>query len=231
MRVSLLCLPLLGLLLSCHKPEPEPDAVPLPAELKAYVMFKPGSYWIYQDSASRQRDSVWVVSADTSVVRQGWGGTPRPGLSMKYVTFDLRTRSTRGGPDLVYSAKRNCGLPNRDNGTSEYPCWKVTRGLSLPTSTADVGGADVFPYAIPREQRRPGFYLFGSIQPYWHTRPVVVAGRSYPDVMEVQVLTDASEGGWPAHYYWAPGLGIVQQRVWVGRVPRTRTLVRSRIVQ
>ena len=55
MRRPALHLALLGLLtLSCEKPEPEPDAVPLSAELKAYALFQPGTHWVYQDSATRQ---------------------------------------------------------------------------------------------------------------------------------------------------------------------------------
>ena len=55
MRHPALHLALLGLLtLSCEKPEPEPDAVPLSAELKAYALFQPGTHWVYQDSATRQ---------------------------------------------------------------------------------------------------------------------------------------------------------------------------------
>ena len=211
---------------------PEPEAVPLPTGLKSYVLFQPGSHWIYQDSASRQLDSVWVVSTDTSVVRKVDKGETFP--SDKYQSFRMRVRSNQGGQDLVYSAARYCGFPYREDASNEYPCWNIMRGLSLPGSTADAGGADVFPYAIPRDQP-PAGYLFGTIQPYWHSQPITIAGRSYPDVMEVRVRADGSEGGWATHYYWAPRLGIVQQRVWVrdaqGFVPRTRTLVRSHIVQ
>ena len=71
LRPFLLALPLL-LAGGCHKPEPdEPEAVPLPAELKSYTLFEPGTYWIYQDSASQRLDSVWVVSIERSVFRKG----------------------------------------------------------------------------------------------------------------------------------------------------------------
>ncbi len=217
---------------ACQKPEPEPEAVPLPAGLKSYVFFYPGTYWVYQDSASLRLDSVWVVSTDTSVVRLVDKGQTYPVL--KYQDFHTHTHSSWGGPDLIYSAKRYCGLNQQLDMSSLGPCWNITRALSLPGSTADAGGADVFPYAIPRDQP-PSGYLFGTIQPYWHSQPISIAGRSYPDVLEVRVRTDASEGGEPTHYYWAPHRGIVQQRVWVygvqQSVPHTRTLIRSHIVQ
>ena len=223
----LLCLSLL-LPLSCKKdPPPEPEAVPLPAGLKAYTLFQPGTYWIYQDSTSRQVDSVWVVSAEIRVVRSLLRGRKTP--DMKYETFRLQTRSKQGAPDQVFSVKRNCSLPGREDGDDKFPCWTVQRGIYLPNSTLDVGGAYVFPYTIPRGQVRVG-YLDGTT-PYWHTQPLRLGDATYPNVLEVKILGDASEGGWPSHYYWAPGLGIVRQRVKVDGIAYTRTLLRSRIVQ
>lgn len=95
-----LALPLL-LGASCHKPEPdEPAAVPLPAELKAYKLFQPGTYWVYQDSASHLLDSVWVVSTERSILRAGRGGVGAPDYPyLKYEDFRLRTRSSQGGLD------------------------------------------------------------------------------------------------------------------------------------
>ena len=223
-------LPLLLLLgVSCEKPLPEPDAVPLPAELKAYVLFQPGTHWVYQDSATLQLDSVWVISTKLTEVRQGgpYSGAP----VNKYEVFEMRTRSSRSGPDHVFGTYRLCGANIRDNGDENRPCWVVTRGESLPNSTADAGGAYVFPYVILRDQTRTD-YLQGGMQPYWHARPLALGARTYPDVMEVSLPRgDASEDGWPARYYWAPNLGIVRQRVVVQGVPHTRTLLRSRIVQ
>ena len=222
-------LPLLLLLgVSCEKPEPEPDAVPLPAELKAYVLFQPGTHWVYRDSATQQLDSVWVVSTERQEFRREVRGRTYP--DSKHEDFRLRTRSSRGGPDQVYAVQRFCALPNWDDADRIGACWVVTRGPSLPNSTADVGGADVFPYAIPREQAPIG-YLYSTMQAYLHARPLALDGRTYPDVLEVRLLADASEGGWPAYYAWAPNVGIVRQRVTVRGVPHTRTLLRSRIVQ
>jgi hypothetical protein len=45
---------------SCHD---EPVGIPLPPEMKEWVYFKPGSYWIYQNDSTGEIDSVFVVSA------------------------------------------------------------------------------------------------------------------------------------------------------------------------
>ena len=47
-----------------HIVKPPPDS--LPQVIKDIGYFKPGSYWIYQDSASGKLDSVWVVRSDSS---------------------------------------------------------------------------------------------------------------------------------------------------------------------
>lgn len=53
---------------SCHQdpiPSPQPSNTTywIPREVKDYCYFKEGSYWIYQDSATGQLDSVYVYYA------------------------------------------------------------------------------------------------------------------------------------------------------------------------
>ncbi|MFM7023893.1 MAG: hypothetical protein ACKOXB_13060 [Flavobacteriales bacterium] len=47
-------------LFSCVQTEPDPIYHPLSAESKAFFDFKPGSYWVYQDSLSGQFDKTFV---------------------------------------------------------------------------------------------------------------------------------------------------------------------------
>lgn len=225
-RFSLLStLPLL-LLLACYRREgPEPDAVPLPAELKAYTLFQPGTYWIYQDSASRRLDSVWVVSTDMSIYRSGGGSDP---VDMKHEDFRLRTRSTQGGADQIYSVRRVCDIGIPEDATNFGPCWFIQRGESLPNIPAEEGGVEVFPYRIERDKAT---LIYAEIYTYWHSQPQTIGGQRYEGILEVKRPADAFEGYKPSQYYWAPGKGIVQQRVRVNNVQRTRTLVRSNIVQ
>lgn len=44
---------------------PKPRDILLPQILKDYFVFKVGTYWIYEDSASGKTDSVYVEKADT----------------------------------------------------------------------------------------------------------------------------------------------------------------------
>lgn len=233
-KYLLLCLPVTILLLTgCPKADPEAEAISLPAELKEYSLFKPGTYWIYRDSASKQLDSVWVVTTEISILRQGRSTEPP---IKKHETFVTRTRSSRGGPDHVINADRRCGWPGREDvatisGLPDFPCWTVRRGLVLPNSTADEGDTDVFAYRIERDKATFLNVTNAVMYPYWHSTPVIIGGVAYNDVLEVKLTADASEYGWKGHYAWAPNVGIVRHRVWRGYDLRTWTLLRSRIVQ
>ncbi|MBW3372892.1 hypothetical protein KYK31_02825 [Hymenobacter norwichensis] len=216
---------------ACHKERPEPEAVPLPAELKSYTLFQPGTHWIYQDSATRQLDSVWVVSAEQTVHRLGNGSKNKTYPTLKYEDFRLRTRSGRGGPDRLYSIDRTCTLPNREDQASQLPCWSVRRSQDLPNSTADEEGTDVFPYLIDRDKASFLNIYNAVLYYYWNSQVQRIGGVPYDELLQVKLTADASENGWPVHYYWVSGKGIVRQRIRRNNVVQTWTLVRSTIVQ
>jgi hypothetical protein len=214
---------------ACQKPAPEPEAVPLPAELKAYTLFEPGTYWIYRDSATRQLDSVWVVSTEKEIFKLGGSGPVKP-LMEKFERFTLRTNSTTSG-SYYNTIHRECGLPYRESQSTKGPCWVLERGRYLPNSTADAGGELVFPYSIAKDN--PTFLVaYAAIMyPYWYSQPTVLNGTAYSGLLQVKLTADVSEGGWPTHYYWVPGQGIVLRRINRNGRWQTWQLVRSHIVQ
>lgn len=215
---------------ACHKPAPEPEAVPLPAELKSYTLFEPGTYWIYQDSATQQLDSVWVVDSKKEVFRLGGNSSSKP-LTMKFERFTSRVHSSVSNIQHLYRIDRQCGLPYQQNQDARGSCWVLERGRYQPTSTTDAGEEQVFPYSIDRDKTI--FLLANSavMYPYWYSQPVLLNGTSYDNVMEVKLTTDASEAGWPTHYYWVPNKGIVLQRIKRNGRMQTWQLLRSHIVQ
>ncbi|RSK39486.1 hypothetical protein [Hymenobacter perfusus] len=225
----ILCLAVVAVAAACHKPVPEPDAVPLPAELKAYTLFEPGTHWIYRDSATQRLDSVWVVSTEKEILRMGSGGTSDR-VALKYEAFTVRTNSLIGG-NFYYTILRECGLPYRENQSTKGPCWVLERGRYLPNSTADEGSELVFPYRIDKD--KPTFLVaYAAVMyPYWYSQPVVLNGTSYAGLLQVKLTADASEDGWPTHYYWVPGQGVVLRRINRNGRWQTWQLVRSHIVQ
>jgi hypothetical protein len=58
----------------CKKKQPEPDAgfnSPVNTDLYAYAYFKPGTYWVYQDSITNILDSVYVTYANNGTYTNG----------------------------------------------------------------------------------------------------------------------------------------------------------------
>lgn len=58
----------------CKKKQPEPEIgfkAPVNADLYAYAYFKPGTYWVYQDSISGILDSVYVTFANKGTYTNG----------------------------------------------------------------------------------------------------------------------------------------------------------------
>lgn len=58
----------------CKKKQPEPDkgySSPVNTDLYDYAYFKPGTYWVYQDSISGILDSVYIIYANNGVYTNG----------------------------------------------------------------------------------------------------------------------------------------------------------------
>lgn len=82
----------------------------MPEEMKRYIAFKPGSYWIYQDSATGKTDSVYVdyyfFKRDT-----GWEVTNQ--YQIDYDACELRTVSSYDGYFYDYEiSTRQSGISN-----------------------------------------------------------------------------------------------------------------------
>jgi hypothetical protein len=58
----------------CKKKQAEPDqgfSSPVNTDLYAYAYFKPGTYWVYQDSISGILDSVYIIFANKGTYTNG----------------------------------------------------------------------------------------------------------------------------------------------------------------
>lgn len=64
-----LFLPFAFTLTSCKKEEQKPKYPykPIPQELRDYAWFDVGTYWIYEDSATKQLDSIYVYKTDIKI--------------------------------------------------------------------------------------------------------------------------------------------------------------------
>ena len=78
---------------SCHKPDKTPKYY-LPQDLKDYVMFPVGSYWVYKDSLSGATDSIVLTKQETYIEEPGhvwdfyWENLRQEFYSSYYMNFN-----------------------------------------------------------------------------------------------------------------------------------------------
>lgn len=115
----LLITPLVLVINSCkpgeNNPKPGQTNFPVPQEVKDYMYFKPGTYWIYQDSISGALDTVKVT--DTLVSSQTKNG-------MYYEHYQTNTYSSYD--KYFYYYKVNTSFSDDCiNNNENRPCYNI----------------------------------------------------------------------------------------------------------
>jgi hypothetical protein len=201
--VALTILALLGL--GACKPEPEKQKYlgnyPL-GEVKDYLYFKPGSYWVYECDSTLELDSQVMISIDTPWFHKSYIDYQLLFFNKKSITFD-NSYTTDGYYEVPYN--RNFSYFNafniniRGNNVSGYDC--------------------VFYYPFDSTK-----YGYGSSPTYYkgYLDSLQVLGTWYKDV---RVFKVQGTTGWTKlniwrlsnlnrstsmQYYWAKGIGIVK---------------------
>ncbi len=207
-------------LVGCEKPERNVPIVPIPREVKTYTVFKPGTWWVYQDSSSNIIDSVWVEKSDstTYILRNG------NDVEDKNEQFVITKNSTLD--TLHQTVATTTPVCASAIGTGPA-CWAVVYEQSVrPPHFTGESRAQLVQF---RGGLVEGTSAFGTLI----VRPQTIGSFSYSNV--VKVIGNAREFGLnrTATYEWAPGIGIVRRRVALPQGPgyRTWVLVRSQIVQ
>jgi hypothetical protein len=70
--LTAICLPLLLVMGAC-KPDKTKDPITITyklGEVKDYMVFKPGTYWVYQNDITGEIDSQWVTSCQVGEYSQ-----------------------------------------------------------------------------------------------------------------------------------------------------------------
>ncbi|RTQ45875.1 hypothetical protein EJV47_23890 [Hymenobacter gummosus] len=216
-------LPLLAV--QCRKEE-EAAVTPLPAGLQAYAYFLPGTYWIYRDSASGQLDSVWVTSARTWV----HSTKDRNRVYGRNEELEVQMASSSSTAKITYTSQRTCiGIPDSSTFSGSdndiVPCWLIHQHRANDFATAS---AVVFAYALRVGQPE----LNGAAYRY-RLPQRLSGGRTFEQVVSVTTRDGdlATRAGFLTRYWWAKGLGVVQQRQYRSIGVQTWTLVREHILQ
>ncbi|GAA4392554.1 hypothetical protein [Hymenobacter koreensis] len=220
----MLLLPLLAV--QCRQDEPDPPTTFASAELRALARFRPGTYWVYRDSATAALDSVWVTQLDSLITESKEQG------QVLYRTELITTTvvSSRAAATFSYLITNSCG-----GDTDDHPlCGAVIRRRLGNDPFGDAPGrAEVLLHPLPVGQPVTQGLSGSILYLYRYPAPLTLGGRAYADVIRATNLYDESEGRATVTYYWAPGFGLVRQRL--RRIPggpyQTWTLVHQRIVQ
>jgi hypothetical protein len=207
------CLCLLSsalLLLNACKPEPEPQKYlgnyPL-GEVKDYLYFKPGSYWVYECDSTGELDSQVIRSIDT------------PWFHLGYIDYQL----------LMYNRE---SIPFRTRFNTYYPtvispyCEKCQRGFrNVLNIVSPFGSATDCVFYYPFDSTVAGGG--GSSPTYYkgYLDSLQVLGKWYKEVRVFQVQATS---GWiklnswrlqnlnhltGVEYYWSKDIGIIKTRV------------------
>jgi hypothetical protein len=201
------CLCLLSsalLLLNACKPEPEPQKYlgnyPL-GEVKDYLYFKPGSYWVYECDSTGELDSQVIRSIDT------------PWFHLGYIDYQL----------LMYNRE---SIPFRTKFNTYYPtvispyCEKCQRGFrNVLNIVSPFGSATDCVFYYPFDSTVAGGG--GSSPTYYkgYLDSLQVLGKWYKDVRvfqygtsgfirpnyKTEILRDAR-----MTMFWAKNVGVVK---------------------
>lgn len=166
-------------------------------ECKAWSFFKEGSYWVYEDSATGDIDSLFVYYSDE-------GETVSNGDT--YFWFDCYLFSARDSFTYRYWF--------HSSWTSQNPYRsKVFRVKTKPGDP--VGETFAFEYPIVPGNK---LYDYGSatvynvIETMTPLDSVNFANHRYFNVVPVTQLWDASEDS-PGTYYWCKHTGVVRHEI------------------
>lgn len=94
---------LLIIVFSCEKPKPIKYNY-LSQEIKDYMNFKKGTYWIYRDVNTNKEDSVWV---DTSYIKMECFDERRSNNSVCYEKLYVYQKSTFNDSIYIYISSEN----------------------------------------------------------------------------------------------------------------------------
>jgi hypothetical protein len=177
-------------------------------EVKDYLYFKPGSYWVYQNDLSGQLDSIYTISCDTAFNEVK--GKYYKWISLSYTSIKFWLRSDKYRIDYYYEEqKRVPDITDFSYGHALYRFPYHDSNSNFPHHC--------FSYPFTKSYSP----LFKEFIP-----SMIIKGKTYTDVAIFELKLDKSVSmptlSFPhsdyglTRYYWSKGHGLVQieQRLW-----------------
>lgn len=219
--ILLVCVCLTGCQ-TCKKKQPEPDSgfsSPVNTDLYAYAYFKPGTYWVYQDSISGILDSVYITYANSGTYTNGDAEVAQGYYRGTFSWFKCDAISSYD------HYKYQNWMDQSYEVTSNTPVVKRVR-IQMPNSFSN-GGTNINMAIVPI-----GKTLYVQLD--------YVNYQSYYDLFSVKTHVFAATQKWfnfnsncdddqNTNYYIAKNIGIVRREQLDSN--RTWNLIRYNIIQ
>lgn len=206
MKVSLSFFLLLFFLQACKEKdtqtacEKEPETCQYLSEAKDYFAFKVGSWWVYEEETTHERDSVYVTSFINNA------------SSHYFKTEILSTRDsfyTRYFPADFYEGN-GCSYP----GPVNKKCLYINKTKSKFQVTLGESNIMFFKYSLGEINYTGGGlsiceYNKITITNIWETYPL--GNLNFNKVIEVSEDCTHFEGDQPAKFVFSKGVGLIKK--------------------
>jgi len=202
----------------CKKKQPEPDSgfsSPVNTDLYAYAYFKPGTYWVYQDSISGILDSVYITYANSGTYTNGDAEVAQGYYRGTFSWFKCDAISSydhykyQNWMDQSYEV--NGGVPRVFREKYIMPGSGTNYGQTIHLGVAEIGKEFyVYPDKVVYEKNYPSYKLFGFTQKWVNKHSIIDYEQD-------------------TYYYITKNIGIVRREQLDSN--RTWNLIRYNIVQ
>ena len=196
-------------------PEPLP-VIDAPQEVKDYIIFKPGTYWIYKDSTTGTEDSVFVYDFieghDTLYPNNAPAGI--------YEWFQVSTSSALDGYDYYYKYYA-------DN-IIEHPNYMVTV-IREKLKPGDYVG-EILCFIFPPNVGYVAYwgpYDVASVYQYFDS--YILDNLSFQNTIEIHETVNITENDQRTNFFFGKNYGIVRKELLDSN--RVWNLTRCNIVQ
>ncbi len=218
---TLFFLAIIGFVSSCCKKDTPPPTYYVPQELKDWMYYKQGSYWVYQDSASNINDSVYVTSSEIKIEDD----VDKMGkIIWKEETFYVYTQSTLSSYIYIDRSSITSSPQNCDN-----TCYIIYR--ERKTSIGSNVGTTFILFLSPKIglQAAPNGLTYVTLAAIYDS--LQVGGKYFHNVVRMDETKNETEGGGPTKFYIAKHYGIIRKEITAGNTEKTWNLVNYKIVQ
>jgi hypothetical protein len=226
LSLTLLIIVFLGT--KCRKDNTPPPTYYLPQEVKDYMYFQPGTYWVYKDSASGVLDSIIVTEANSEMFTDMFD-PPANKISHIEERFTIKTYSFLDDYEYDYIA-----FARGNNCSTDY-CAYVRREKIIPNNTdVPYTYALFYPFTIGYTPTAASPSVQSLSAKY---DSLLVEGKYYKDVIEYYETKNSTETNQPTYFYIAKNYGVIRKKIWVynGSLGfwewRTWELLRSNIIK